>query len=304
MEWQQLEYFIAIAKQQHMTNAAKELSVTQPALSRSIATLEKEFGVELFERRGRNLVLNRYGQLLLGRAQTALLEIEKARQEIASLIHPLSGVLSLCFPHILGAELFPAMLGAFREQYADIRFDLNQCTISELVSRIINNDSDFGLTTLESVNDAFHWHLIGISELYLAVPVHHPWAGKESIRLEELNEVRYVGLKPSCALSYTVEQLLARSRVEPDTVYRADELDMVAGLVAAGYGVSLLPKTLGISNYPMAWVKVNDPESVITVGVVWKKDRQLTPVSEVFLSFIRERYSGASPLHRSRQQDG
>ena len=290
MEWQQLEYFIAIAKLQHMTNASKELSVSQPALSRSIATLEKEFGVELFERRGRNLVLNRYGQLLLGRAQTALLEIEKAKQEIANLIHPLSGILSLCFPHILGAELFPSMLGAFRKQYTDIRFDLNQCTIDELVLRIFNNDCDFGITTWESVNDVFHWHLIGKSELYLAVPVHHPWASKKSIHLEELNGVHYIGLKRSCALSYTVDELLVRSHVEPDTVYRADELDMVAGLVAAGYGVSLLPKTLGISNYPMAWVKVNDPESVLTVGVVWKKDRLLTPVSEVFLSFIRERY--------------
>lgn len=290
MEWQQLEYFIAIAKLQHMTNAAKELSVTQPALSRSMAALEKEFGVELFERRGRSLVLNRYGQLLLGRAQNAVQEIEKAKQEIANLIHPLSGRLSLCFPHILGAELFPSMLGAFRGQYTDIRFDLNQCTLDELTAKILNNDSDFGLTTQESVHEAFHWHLIGRSELYLAVPVHHPWASRESISLEELSGVPYIGLKPSCALSYTVEELLSHSRVEPDTVYRADELDMVAGLVAAGYGVSLLPKTLGISSYPLAWVKVNDPESILTVGLTWKKDRQLTPVSEVFLSFIRERY--------------
>lgn len=290
MEWQQLEYFIAIAKLQHMTNAAKELSVTQPALSRSIAALEKEFGVELFERRGRNLVLNRYGQLLLGRARNAVQEMEKAKQEIANLIHPLSGRLSLCFPHILGAELFPVMLGAFREQYTDIRFDLNQCTLDELTAKILNNDSDFGITTLESVHEAFHWHLIGRSELYLAVPVHHPWASRESISLEELHGVPYIGLKPSCALSNTVEELLACSHVEPDTGYRADELDMVAGLVAAGYGVSLLPKTLGISSYPLAWVQVNDPESVLTVGLIWKKDRQLTPVSEVFLSFILERY--------------
>lgn len=290
MEWQQLEYFVTIAKLQHMTNASKELSVSQPALSRSIATLEKEFGVELFERRGRNLVLNRYGQLLLGRAENALSEIKQAKQEIAEWIHPLSGKLSLCFPHVLGAELFPTLLGAFRKQYADIRFDLNQCTLGELVSRISDNESDFGITTLESVNDEFHWHLIGRSELNLAVPVHHPWAGRTSLRLEELNGVHYIGLKPSCALSYTVDNLLARSRVEPNTVYQADELDMVAGLVAAGYGVSLMPKTLGISSYPMAWVKVEDPESLLTVGAVWKKDRILTPVAEVFLAFLRERY--------------
>ncbi|MFC3798973.1 LysR family transcriptional regulator [Cohnella sp. GCM10012308] len=290
MEWQQIEYFIAVAKSQHMTNAAKQLSVTQPALSRSIATLEKEVGVELFERRGRNLALNRFGQLFLERAQNALMEIDKAKQEIANQINPWSGVLSLGFPHIVGAELFPTMLGAFRERYADIRFELNQCSIDELAVRILHNDCDFGITTRESVNDAFHWQLIGKSELYLVVPLHHPWADKSGVRLAELHGEAYVGLKPSCALSYTVEALLAGAGVEPDTHYRADELDMVAGLVSAGFGVSLLPKTLGIRNYPMAWVQVNDPACELTVGVVWKKNRQLTPVCEVFLEFIRERY--------------
>ncbi|MDG0809172.1 LysR family transcriptional regulator [Cohnella rhizosphaerae] len=295
MEWQQIEYFIAVAKSQHMTNAAKQLSVTQPALSRSISTLEKEVGVELFERRGRNLALNRYGQLFLERAQNALAEIEKAKQEIANQINPWSGVLSLCFPHILGAELFPTMLGAFRERYADIRFELNQCSLDELTARILGNDCDFGITTLESANDAFHWQLIGKSELYVAVPLGHPWADKSSIRLEELQGEAYVGLKPSCALSYTVEALLAGTGIEPDTLYRADELDMVAGLVAAGFGVSLLPKTLGIRSYPMAWIPVNDPACALTVGVVWKRDRRLTPVSEVFLDFVRARYqAGAS----------
>ncbi|WP_217595189.1 LysR family transcriptional regulator [Cohnella sp. GbtcB17] len=290
LEWQQIEYFIAVAKMQHMTNAASRLSVTQPALSRSIAALEKEVGVELFERRGRNLALNRYGQLFLERAQNALMEIEKAKQEIANQINPWSGVLSLCFPHILGAELFPTMLGAFRERYADIRFELNQCSLAELNVRILNNDCDFGITTRESVNDEFQWQLIGKSALYLAVPLHHPWADKKSIRLEELGGQAYIGLKPSCALSYTVEELLAGAGVEPNTLYRADELDMVAGLVSAGFGVSLLPKTLGVGNYPMAWVQLNDPASQLTVGLVWKKNRQLTPVCEVFLDFIRERY--------------
>ncbi|WP_420869756.1 LysR substrate-binding domain-containing protein [Cohnella ginsengisoli] len=117
---------------------------------------------------------------------------------------------------------------------------------------------------------------------------------KKSIRLEELGGQAYVGLKPSCALSYTVETLLAGAGVEPETLYRADELDMVAGLVSAGFGVSLLPKTLGVRNYPMAWVHVTDPASELTVGAVWKKDRQLTPVCEVFLDFIRERYGSGT----------
>ncbi len=84
--------------------------------------------------------------------------------------------------------------------------------------------------------------------------------------------------------------MFERNQVRPHTVFQADELDTVAGLVSAGFGVGLLPKTLGLLNHPLAWVKVAEPECELAVGVIWKKDRQLPPVSRVFLDFVRERY--------------
>ncbi|WP_091184236.1 LysR substrate-binding domain-containing protein [Paenibacillus catalpae] len=67
-------------------------------------------------------------------------------------------------------------------------------------------------------------------------------------------------------------------------------MDTVAGLVSAGFGVALLPKTLGLQNHPLVWLKVNEPKCDLSIGVVWKKDKRLTPVSNIFLEFIRERY--------------
>jgi LysR family transcriptional activator of glutamate synthase operon len=290
MELQQIEYFIAVANLQHMTKAAKELSLTQPALSRSIAVLEKELGVALFERSGRNLVLNRYGRLFLERAKLALMEIEKAKKEIADQINPSGGVISLSFLHMLGAQLIPSLLGSFRDRYADIRFDLNQSSNDELMRLISNNDCDFGITTPEFVNDTFYWHLIGKSELFLALPLNHQWVNKRSISLEELQKEPYVGLKNSCGLSFTINNLFEKKQIRPNTVFHADELDTVAGLVSAGFGVALLPKTLGLQNHPLFLVNVDEPACELSVGVVWKKDKQLTPVSNIFLEFIRERY--------------
>lgn len=63
MEWQQLEYFVTVAKLEHMTRAAEALAISQPALSRSISKLEEELGVPLFDRQGRSIMLNRYGEL-------------------------------------------------------------------------------------------------------------------------------------------------------------------------------------------------------------------------------------------------
>ena len=65
MEWQQLEYFNVVAQTEHFTNAAEQLSIAQPTLSRSISKLESELGVPLFERKGRQVILNRYGRLFM-----------------------------------------------------------------------------------------------------------------------------------------------------------------------------------------------------------------------------------------------
>ncbi|KRE33947.1 LysR family transcriptional regulator [Paenibacillus sp. Soil522] len=290
MELQQIEYFIAVAKLEHMTKAAKELSLSQPALSRSIAVLEKELGVVLFERSGRNLVLNRYGRLFFERAKLILKQIEMVKQDIANQIDPSTGIISLSFLHMLGAQLIPSLLGSFRQRYTDIRFELHQSSNHELMTLISNSDCDFGITTPEFVNEPFFWHLIGNSELFLVLPLNHQWVNKSSISLKELQEEPYIGLKPSCGLSFTINKLFETTQIQPNTVFHVDELDTVAGLVSAGFGVALLPKTLGLQNHPLIWVKVEEPECELSIGVVWKKDKRLTPVSNIFLEFIRERY--------------
>ena len=79
MEWQQLEYFQTVARMQNMTSAARAMNITQPALSRSIARLESELNVPLFERKGRSIILNRYGELFLTRVEKIMEEYQAKR---------------------------------------------------------------------------------------------------------------------------------------------------------------------------------------------------------------------------------
>lgn len=99
MEWDQINYFQTVANVQHITKAAKLLSISQPALSRSIARLEDELGVQLFDRKGRNIYLNRYGKMFLHRVEQSIKQIELGKQEIRDEIHPDNGTISLSFCH-------------------------------------------------------------------------------------------------------------------------------------------------------------------------------------------------------------
>ncbi|WP_139230769.1 LysR family transcriptional regulator [Paenibacillus catalpae] len=134
----------------------------------------------LFERSGRNLVLNRYGRLFLERAKLVVMQIEKSKQEIANLINPSTGIISLCFLHMLGAKLIPSLLGSFRERYADVRFELHQSSNHELMTLV----------------------------------------SKSSISLEELQEEPYIGLKSSCGLSFTINKLFETTQIQPKPYFR------------------------------------------------------------------------------------
>lgn len=136
MEWQQLEYFHTVARLQHMTLAAQTLCITQPALSRSIARLEKELGVPLFERNGRAIVLNRYGRLFLNRVNRIMNEYQEGKRELEDLIHPEHGEVSLGFLHTLGVHSIPDVIRSFRSAYPQIHFQLHQNSTQFLLDQL------------------------------------------------------------------------------------------------------------------------------------------------------------------------
>ena len=120
MEWQRLEYFQTLARVQHMTRAAEQLSISQPALSRSIASLEGEIGVPLFDRQGRTIILNRYGTMFLERVNRIMNEMSDGLNDIQQLINPEQGEITLGFLHTLGTSTVPNIIRAFHDQYPQI----------------------------------------------------------------------------------------------------------------------------------------------------------------------------------------
>lgn len=88
MELLQLQYFLTVARLEHVTEAARSLHVTQSSLSKTIQRLEEDLGVPLFDRTGRKLRLNEFGSRFLHRAERALFELEQGKQELSDLSSP------------------------------------------------------------------------------------------------------------------------------------------------------------------------------------------------------------------------
>lgn len=118
-----------LARMEHVTRAAEALSISQPALSRSISRFEEEVGVPLLERQGRSIKLNQYGRMFLNRVDRIMSEFQKGKQEIQDLLEPGQGQVSLGFLHTFSTNLIPDLLASFRAGYPNINFQLKQCPL-------------------------------------------------------------------------------------------------------------------------------------------------------------------------------
>lgn len=288
MELTQLDYFLTVARLQHMTRASEALSITQPALSQAIAKLESELGVPLFERKGRNVQLNRYGRLFAAKVDRAMRELEDGRQQLNELSNPEAGLISFAFLNILGADLVPKLIRDYRALYPKARFEMEQGSHAFLNASLDNGERDFIITSSRRAAPQYEWQPLLTAPLYIVVSAGHRFAGASSLSLKKLASESYIGLKNSCGLKATLESCFVRSGTVLTASYEAEDLTTVAGFVAAGLGISLMPRTAGLALEGLVWLPVEESGWIWEVGLQWRKEQYLSPAVESFIAFAKE----------------
>jgi len=287
MEWQQLKYFQTLARIQHVTRAAEALSLSQPALSRSLARLEEEVGVPLFDRQGRTIMLNRYGGLLLRRVGRILKEWEDGKQELRDLVHPDHGEVSLGFLHTLGTSLIPDLIGAFRAEAPQIRFSLMQTHSYSLLEHMDAGELDLCLLAEPTETRLpIQWIPLWSEELFAIVPIGHRLDSAESILLEELADEPFIFLKKGYALRRTTDRAFEQIGVQPRITFEGEEAATVAGLVAAGLGVSLLPDLRGIDKSKIHSIRIREPQCQRVIGMALVEGGYMSPAAQRFKNFV------------------
>jgi DNA-binding transcriptional LysR family regulator len=286
VEWQQLEYFQTVARLQHMTKAAEQLAISQPALSRSIARLEAELGVPLFERQGRSIILNHYGQLFLKRANRIIKEMQEGKKELKDLLDPEHGVVSLGFLHTLGPEIVPNLIAAFRTKFPKVTFQLNQNKSFSLIKQMELGEFDLCLITPPDTKMEIQWVKLWSEELFVIVPIGHPLEKRDSIVLSEIANEPFVFVKKGNALRQITDQLCREAEISPKIVFEGEELHTIAGLVASGFGVSLIPDIKDLDRSKIAKIHVCWPECERAIGIAWVEGRYLSPPVKQFKEFV------------------
>lgn len=260
MNEQQLRHFIKITEKQNLTLAAQELFISPPALTATLRRLEKELGCQLFDRRGRNIILNTRGQILLQYAQAALKLLDTAREEIAMAQQHSDTHLTIGLASPLICQ---DMLKAFLELHPEIQLTHQVLRINQLSSSTLKQEVDFIIASKDDV-PGHGWEGQCIKSdnfLILAVYPSHPLASRSSIRLDELSNERFISIPREYCFRRFLDNVFEKAGFSPNLILECD-FTMRPTMLNAQYGVLLSTdpiKDMGF--YPDAvFIPITEPK--------------------------------------------
>lgn len=293
MELRQIKYFLAVAKQEHVTEAAHSLHVAQSAISRQIANLENELGVKLFEREGRNVKLTQIGRIFMEHIEVAMIEFEKAVQTVEEHLNPKKGTIRIGFPNSLATKTLPMVISAFRDEHPDIGFQLWQGSNQDLKRMVLKGEIDLAFISPVPKNEEdLNSNIFFTENMMALVGENHPLAERKAIRLSDLRNESFVIFRQGFALRDIIFNACKQMGFTPRIAFEGEDIDTIKSLVAAGLGVSILPEISLADSLSREVVSLPISEPIITrtVGVITPKHRELAPSEQLFYHFINRFY--------------
>lgn len=237
-----LRYFVELAHIQHYTRAAEQLCITQPSLSHAIAQMEGELGVPLFEKRGRNVALTHFGEQFLTCAQQTLATLDEGVDALRRVGRG-EGVIRLGLLRTLGVDFVPGLASRFlaANPEKNIRFTFHTGVTSQLLEGLLAHQYDLVFSSRPTPEMGLTSIPVEQQDLVLIVPRNHPLARFHTVDLADTLPYPQVYFSKGSGLRDVIDGLFDQIGGWPHIAYETEEDQVIAGLVAHGFGIAVVP---------------------------------------------------------------
>jgi DNA-binding transcriptional LysR family regulator len=271
MDLKHLRAAVAVADQLHFGRAAAALGVAQPPLSQTIKALENELGVPLFERDTRNVRLTRAGEAFVGDARTALALVDSASRKARAAGRGETGDLSIGMVGSSVQHPLPMIIKRFRARYPDVRMTFSVLPTMVQVEQLRTAALDVGLLRPPLPGPADDLELVPISRepLIAVLPSDHPLAVRQHLHVRSLACEPFVlfprALGPG--LYDEITALCRRGEFAPEVAQEAVQMQTIVGLVAAGCGVSIVPRSAAQARPEVVFVPLRPTTRLVDLAL-------------------------------------
>lgn len=290
MDLLQMKYFATVAQTGNVTRAAELLNIAQPSLSTTIARLENDLGVPLFDRRGRRIVLNQFGKSFLQRVRHVFRELDEGRRELADMAGLDFGVVTI---GTTTSQIVPDIFGEFMTLHPNVRFKLFQVGGKlEIPNKLANGEIDFCISSLPIEHPIGKLEIdeerLTTEEIYLAVPPMHRLAGKRSIRLGEVKNEKFISYTQEEGFRDIINGFCQQSDFLPNVVFESSSTETICRLVRTGVGIAFLPSFWWNAGLTDGLIRLRIAGHALTrsIRLSWLKGRYLSLAAQDFRTFI------------------
>lgn len=243
MDIRKLETFVCAAETSSLTEAAKLLHLSQPAVSHQIKLLEEELAVDLFVRSNTGLKLTEAGHLLLPYARRLMHDTNDLQEMMSSLKNQETGDLRIACSSTSGRYVLPLMVARFCTAYPTVHASILACQSRHMVERLLESDAHLGIVSSEPVEAGLQAQEFFRDAISLVAASSHPWAERRSVEPAELLQEHIIMREETSGTRKVMLEELAKFDISLDDLNVFLEVGNVEGvleLVADGYGVSFV----------------------------------------------------------------
>lgn len=293
MNLNHLYYFRTLAKEEHYTRTAQILSLTQPSLSHAISCLEEELGVKLFEKQGRNAKLTKCGALFLRYVEQSLAMLDEGKRILTEASGLNGGFIDLGYIYTLGSHFIPNMINQYMNKKGKnhIKFSFGQGTTKQVIGELKQGTYDMVFSSFVKNEKDLDFVPVAEEELVLITPQNHPLSKKKEIDLIDTVAYDYIYFTKNSGLRAVIDALFAQIKKQPSIVYEGEEDSSVAGLVAAGFGIAIVPKIPLLDTMDVCVLPIVSPEIKRYIYLVTKKNKYQTPIVKDFITYVKETHT-------------
>lgn len=287
----QLKYFVAAAETGQFSMAATTAHVTQSAITNAVLLLEETLGVKLFERLPHGVALTAEGHSFYQHARHVLDSLQDALREPRFQTHNLKGVVSIGASYTVLGYFLTELLARFRMRYPDVELDLRDMSRPDIESAVLAGELELGIALLSNspAPERFGRQTLMRSRRQLWVSSTHPLLEKTYPSLEDIAGYPYILLTEDEGEESTLRYWNSRG-LTPNIAFRTSSMEAVRGLVAHGFGVTILSDMVyrpwSLEGKKIEARPVLDAVPHMEVGLIWHPESELSPTADAFRQFL------------------
>jgi len=280
-----LQAFVSVAENASFSAAADALHLTQPAVSKRIASLEAELNNRLFDRIGRQIQLTEAGHALLPRARNIISEVHDSQRAISNLSTEIGGRLCIGTSHHIGLHRLPPVLRHYNQSFPDVELDMQFLDSEQACKAVLHGDLELGIVTLPPDNtDPLTLIPLWDDPLHIVTSSDHPLATAANVQLLSLANHPAVLPARGTFTREVIEDVLKPAAVTLQVRLSTNYLETIRMMVEIGLGWSVLPETMIHSG--LHSIKVEGLNLRRQLGIVVHTERTLSNAAQAMTDLL------------------